>query len=581
MKILAASALLVFLTCGTAIAAENRGEPQTAKRAGKHKTAKTPAKKSEMAELASTLAKVQESLQTQQQQIQELKEALASRDREVAEAKEAAAAATARATDASAKANEAASATTEVKTESATLTTAVSDLKASDDKLKTATADQVKLGKSFDERIKAIGPFSFSGDFRLRDEPFFGGPVNQSQVRNRERFRARLNINAKLNNEFSGGLALATGDSNDPISTNQTTNQFYTRKPFMLDRAFINYTPKGWKALTLTGGKFAYPFYRTELTWDNDLNPEGLAQTLGWDFKAPVLKRVALVGFELPFTEVAGVGIKKSVMQSAVYGGQLQTVWQLGKSLKFSGYASFYNYHNADPIALALRTASLANPQTPTNGLLPLGGTSVQNSIVTTTRATIVTANTGIANTPTALPTGVTTVSNAQFASKFGLFDAIARFDISTGNKRLPLVFLGDYVQNTRACANVGNILPTPANTATATFSTSTSAPCFSRERRGYWLEGRVGRLSDPHDLQLSYTRMMIEREAVMGAFNFSDLRQSTNVSQHRVEVIYQWYKNVQLEFTGLFGRPLNWHNGAAAPEPMLKRLQFDVIYKF
>ena len=75
---------------------------------------------------------------------------------------------------------------------------------------------------------------------------------------------------------------------------------------------------------------------------------------------------------------------------------------------------------------------------------------------------------------------------------------------------------------------------------------------------------------------------MFIEREAVMGAFNFSDLRQNSNVSQHRVEVFYQAYKNVQLAFTGLIGRPLNRHVAAGTPpEPWLKRLQFDVIYKF
>jgi hypothetical protein len=118
--------------------------------------------------------------------------------------------------------------------------------------------------------------------------------------------------------------------------------------------------------------------------------------------------------------------------------------------------------------------------------------------------------------------------------------------------------------------------------TASAITAVTSNSACFSRERRGYWLEGRVGRLSDPRDLQVAYTRIMIEREAVMGAFNFSDLRQNSNVSQHRLEVLYQAYKNIQLGFTGLFGRPLNWDNTSAkAPEPLLKRLQFDVIYKF
>lgn len=430
--------------------------------------------------------------------------------------------------------------------------------------------------KETTDKIRGFGPFSFSGDFRLRDEPFFGGPTDQSQVRNRERFRLRFNVTAKLDNGISGGFSVASGDINDPVSTNQTTNQFYTRKPFLIDRAFISYTPRSFKPLSLTGGKFAYPWYRTELTWDNDLNPEGLAQTLAWDFKdTPVLKRFALVGFELPFAEVAGVPTtNKSIVQSVVYGGQLQAVWQLGSWLKLSTYGGFYNYHNADAIAFALATASASNPQSPAIGLLKLGGASVQNSMTTITKATVVTAD--VDGEPTALPTGVTSIQSAQFASKFGLFDGIARFDIKTPYERWPIVVLGDYVQNTRACANVPNI-PTvaPENTSTATFTLATSAACDPHQRRGYWLESRFGRTQEKGDWQFAYTRMFIEREAVMGAFNFSDLRQNSNVTQHRLEATYQVHKNIQLAFTGLFGRPL------ASTQPLLKRLQFDVIYKF
>jgi hypothetical protein len=312
-----------------------------------------------------------------------------------------------------------------------------------------------------------------------------------------------------------------------------------------------------------------------------------VAQAWQWNFgdHTPVIKRFAVVGFALPFTELQHTtGLNRSRVESEVYGGQVQAVWQLGSWLKLSTYGAFYNYHNADPIAFATAVAG-GNPQTPLNGLLPLAGASVQNSITTTTVTNIVTdvdtdPATGLPVTTTT-PTGVKTITNAQFASKFGLLDAIARFDIKTPYPRLPLVVLGDYVQNTQACANVGN-LPATGTTTTATAITAVTrnAACFSRERRGYWLEGRVGRLSEAKDLQFSYTRMFIEREAVMGAFNFSDLRQNSNVSQHRIEVFYQAYKNIQLGFTGLIGRPLNWHT-SAAPEPMLKRLQFDVVYKF
>ncbi|GAC1673585.1 MAG: hypothetical protein PVS2B2_06980 [Candidatus Acidiferrum sp.] len=587
MKKLASLTLSLFLLGGTAFAGTpNDAEPQAAKTSNtvaKKKARKQQEPKSDPAVLAQ-LAALQQAMQAQQQQLQILKEELAKRDHQIDEARQAADAANARATEATTKATEAATTAAEVKTTAA----ATTDLDTQqNNRIVRIEKDTDATRKDTAEKFKALSALKFTGDLRLRDEPFFGGPTNQSQVRNRERFRARLNITTKVNDDINGGISLASGDVNDPISTNQTMNQFYTRKPFTLDRYFINYNPHYFKPLLLTGGKFAYPFYRTELVWDNDLNPEGLAQTLQWDFKsAPVIKHFALVGFELPFTEVAGVqATNKSIVQSAVYGGQVQAVWQLAGWLKLSTYGAYYNYHNPNPIAFALARASASNPQSPLLGLLPLIGASVQNSITTTTVTNIVTDTdtdpiTGLPVTTTT-PTGVKTITGAQFASQFGLFDAIAKFDITTPYKRLPVAILGDYVQNTRACANVGNLpLVGTTTTANAITAVTSNAPCNSRERRGYWLEGRVGRLSEKGDAQFSYTRMMIEREAVMGAFNFSDLRQNSNVSQHRVEFIYQAHKNIQLEFTGLFGRPLNWGK-STPPEPLLKRLQFDVIYKF
>lgn len=449
-------------------------------------------------------------------------------------------------------------------TAAATTTASTSADPQIDQRVEALTAEVASMKKPFAERLKNIGPFSFSGDIRLRDEPFFGGPGDRSQVRNRERFRIRLNGTAKYD-DFSGGLTFGSGDVNNPISTNQTTNQFYTRKPFELDRAYIEYRPHYFHPLTLTVGKFAYPWVSTELTWDKDLNPEGLTETLSFNMESvPVLKRVALVGFELPFAETAGVSLNnRSIVQSAVYGGQFQSEWQLANWLRFSAYTAFYNYHNADPIALSVAVANAASLEL---GLLRLNNNSDQNAIVTTTG--------------TLVATGQKIIINSQFASKFGLFDTIARLDIKTPAEKWPLVVLGDFVQNTEACANVGNILAAPANTALETFTQSKNATCDPRQRRGYWLEARVGRVQEKGDWNFAYSRIFIEREAVMGVFNYSEMRQGSNLTQHRAEVLYQAYRNVQLGFTGLFGRPLVT---ATSPtrEDYLKRLQFDVLYKF
>jgi hypothetical protein len=425
--------------------------------------------------------------------------------------------------------------------------------------------------RNLERQIKGIGPISFSGDVRLRLEPFFGGPSDQSLDRLRGRYRARFNATANLGEQFRAGITLASGDVNDPTSTNQNVTGFYTRKAFALDQAFAEFTPKQFKALTLVGGKFRYPWYNTELTWDKDLNPEGAAETLAFNLDTPVLKRFALVGFQLPFAELAGTAATdKRITQSITYGGQLQTTWRLAPRVKLSAYSGYYNFRGSDAIALALARASSKNPQTPSSGTLPLTSSSpVQDSTYITTSATIVTVN------GTAYPTGVTAVTNAQFASKFGLFDNIARFDIDTGHARLPLTFLGDYVQNTEACGNLANIVAVPANTATQTFKQTLNVPCNSHQRRGYWAEGRVGRLQEKGDLQFGYTRIYIEREAVLGNFDYSEIRQGTNVSEHRVDAFYQFDRNVQLGFTALIGRPLG------STEPWLTRLQFDTVYIF
>jgi Putative porin len=509
------------------------------------------AKGSATAVTAADLQALKEALAAQQQQIQQLQRALAQRDQAVPAVPPTVEPAQPAASDAQA-------------------TSPIPPQNPPSPQLVEAGSSDQRI-RNLERQIKGIGPISFSGDVRLRAEPFFGGPSDQSLDRMRGRVRARFNAVADLGTQFRTGFTLATGDINDPVSTNQTLGDFYTRKTIALDQAFVQFTPKQFNALTLTGGKFAYPWYNTEFTWDKDLNPEGAAQTLAFKVDSLILKRVALIGFELPFAEVAGTAVNgKRIAQQVTYGGQVQTTWQLLPRVTLSAFSGFYDFRGADAIAVALARAGSKNPQTPLTGLLPLNSSSpVQNSMVTTAASSVVAIN------GTAYPTGVTSITNAQFASRFALFDNIARFDIDTGDVRFPVTFLGDYVQNTAACSNVSSLLPAPANTTSQTFKQTTNVACNSHQRRGYWAEARLGRLQQKGDLQFGYTRIYVEREAVVGNFNYSELRQGTNVTQHRVDTFYQFDRSVQLGFTALAGRPL------ASTEPWLTRLQFDVIYIF
>ena len=409
--------------------------------------------------------------------------------------------------------------------------------------------------KNVEGRLKTLGPFVFSGDVRLRAEPTFGGPSDRSQDRFRERIRLRFNAEAQLNDQLKGGFSFASGDLNNPISTNQTANQYTTRKALAIDRAYATYNPSWFRPLTVTGGKFAYPWFNTELVWDKDLNPEGAGETLAFNVKTPILKKFSIVGFQLPFAENKRTAVNdKSFYNTMVYGEQLQTIWQLGSRIKVSAYASFYDWKYADSIALSVATANNASPD---NGLLALNSNGLQNSIATVTTTNVV--------------TGAKTIASAQFASKFGIVDSLAQFDIKTPYERWPVIFVGDFAQNTRACENLRNI------PVAAVFS----APCDTHARHAYWLEGRIGRTDRKGDWQFGYTRMVIEREAIIGAFNYSEIFPANNVEIHRSEVMYQLFRNVTLQLNALIGRPLVTAGSPPPVQPLWERLQFDVTYKF
>ena len=112
------------------------------------------------------------------------------------------------------------------------------------------------------------------GDFRLRyesiDEQF-------EENRDRMRFRARIGLTADVQDNVRFVLQFATGGDN-PVSTNQTFDDGFSRKDIGLDLAYVD-----WKVndvLSLNAGKMKNPLFiagGAPLIWDGDLNPEGFA----------------------------------------------------------------------------------------------------------------------------------------------------------------------------------------------------------------------------------------------------------------------------------------------------------------
>ncbi|MBF5038662.1 putative porin [Methylophilus sp. 13] len=103
---------------------------------------------------------------------------------------------------------------------------------------------------------------------------------NTSEDRQRQRIRALFGANLHINDWLNGGIRFTTGMLQTPVTPNQTEGFSQGKFIFGLDRAFLEAKPYDW--LTLTGGRFANPFFtgnqtfNTDLLWDPDLAFDGL-----------------------------------------------------------------------------------------------------------------------------------------------------------------------------------------------------------------------------------------------------------------------------------------------------------------
>lgn len=398
-----------------------------------------------------------------------------------------------------------------------------------------------------------MGRFRFSGDVRVRYENFYQqGP----QDRHRERIRLRFGVQGKLNDDFSAGLFLASGavaDGNpsfrDPVSTNETLTSFFERKTVGFDRGWITFNPQAHKWLQLTGGKWAYTWNRTPLSFDNDLNPEGFSEKFSFDVKNSVVRNVTFNPMQIMFSESSGDN------DAFAAGAAVSTRLQFGSRLTITPSYSLLNWRNADVVAQAAS---------------PLGGAT---RIINANAQTNATRNCGAGGE---VGCRVTTGSpTREFVSKFLYSDFILDANLKTPWNRWPVHILGEYLKN----LNAENKDPLASG----------------KQDSAFFSEVSIGQTKNKNDLQFGYMFSRIEQDAVISQFNESDNRASTNILQHRLYALWKVRNNVTANYTLFIGRTLDCRlqNAAKASgftcntvapfntEPLLKRMQFDLIYAF
>jgi hypothetical protein len=460
-----------------------------------------------------------------------------------------------------------------------------------------------RVEKASDAIAKQLGSMTFSGDFRFRYESFYGQQNalasaenpgtfgNPLSTRQRFRLRARLGVRGRVGDEFDWGIRLATGSFADMVSTNQTLTDFFTRKPFALDQAYVNYHPKALPGFQVQLGKFDTPWTRTELTWDNDISVEGVSESYTRNFKKSAFKSLALVAWQLPMLErnsafVLGADGRVDLPASgragrdlALYGAQARTeVASKNVSVKLSAADLYFSGTQLITPAQVFG----ANIQFPVAVVIPASGTTparTVNTQVSVPRDLLVAGN---ANLGLSLANTNAVNRDGRLSSGFNLVDLIARADF-THSKRWPVMLLFNFVTNTQT-HDVVTAGPTGADVLVP-----------NREGQGFWAEFQVGKdlLRLPADRItrgdsfFNYAFIRAEKDAILSPFNGSDLGLSTDMRVHRVFVGYALDPRVALTFTGFFTQRPTGLLGAFGQTPpgslngTQTRLQLDTILRF
>jgi Putative porin len=143
----------------------------------------------------------------------------------------------------------------------------------------------------------AITELELFGDLRLRYEyrggrlpdHFQFGQDNQNdwQERERERYRLRIGLRGTVLDDWFFGVRLETGagarSTNVTMGGDTSPTSPGGGGPFakgddgvFIGQAYGGY--KGFPGFTFTGGRMPNPFVNTRMVWDDDINPEGLAE---------------------------------------------------------------------------------------------------------------------------------------------------------------------------------------------------------------------------------------------------------------------------------------------------------------
>jgi hypothetical protein len=186
---------------------------------------------------------------------------------------------------------------------------------------------------------------------------YFAPSYDADKNRNQFRLRARLGLDADLFEGFTAGLRIATGETNSPVSTNQTfgaSGGNFSKYALWLDRGFLKYQP--WDDLTFSVGRIDNPFWSpTDLVWYKELGFDGVAVQAKREIFEGFTPFAVAGGFPIYNTDFnAGTNFDATTGQMSkfashdkwLFGGQLGLASRFSSESSFRVAAAYYDFAN-------------------------------------------------------------------------------------------------------------------------------------------------------------------------------------------------------------------------------------------
>lgn len=222
-----------------------------------------------------------------------------------------------------------------------------------------------------------VSRISFDGDIRLRDESRYFSGNNSNEIvdyaklnqngpydvnkdtntklppllntredrENLFRLRARLGMKAVISPEWTAGIRVGTGSDNNPVSTTQTLGGGFGKKDIWLDQGYLTWKTTDY--MTLTAGRFANPFYATDMLYSGDLNFDGVAAIFNHKLNSDWGLFGTLGAFPVEYTSDTSStnGFDKDDSETKwLFGGQIGANWKINNSNSLKGAMAYYHF---------------------------------------------------------------------------------------------------------------------------------------------------------------------------------------------------------------------------------------------